>query len=140
MTGSRILVIDDDDDVREITQLALEVMGGCDVLVAAGGAAGLELARAHRPDVVLLDVMMPGMDGPTTFGHLQRDPATWDIPVILLTAKVQVGRRQVWDGLAIAGVISKPFNPTTLTAEIDVLVQAHARHAAKTPVPHLHSA
>jgi CheY-like chemotaxis protein len=138
--GRKVLVIDDDDDVREITQLALEVMGGCDVIVANGGEAGLRLARESRPDVVLLDVMMPGMDGPATFGHLQADPATWDIPVILLTAKVQVGQRQVWDGLAIAGVISKPFNPTTLTAEVEELVAIHARLGVTGPAPQRYTA
>jgi len=72
---------------------------------------------------VLLDVMMPDMDGPTTFRHLQADPATSSIPVILLTAKVQAGQRQVWDDLPLHGVISKPFNPMTLTEEIDRLLQ-----------------
>jgi CheY-like chemotaxis protein len=124
MTGRTILVVDDDDDVREITRLALEVMGGWTVIDADGGATALELARSHRPDVVLLDVMMPDMDGPTTFRRMQADPVTSGIPVILLTAKVQAGQRQVWDGLALRGVISKPFNPMTLTEEIDRMVAA----------------
>jgi len=125
MTSRTILVVDDDDDVREITRLALEVMGGWTVIDANGGAAALEMARAHRPDVVLLDVMMPDMDGPTTFRRMEADPASSGIPVILLTAKVQPGQRQAWDGLALRGVISKPFNPMTLTEEIDRLLAAH---------------
>jgi len=113
-----ILVVDDDDSVREITQLALEMVGGWQVVAANSGVTALELARSHRPDAVLLDVMMPGMDGPTTFRHLQADEATRDIPVILLTAKVLAGERQLWDELAIHGVIPKPFDPMTLHAEV----------------------
>ena len=104
MTVPTVLVVDDDDSVREITQLALEVVA--------------ELARAHRPDAVLLDVMMPEMDGPTTLRHLKADETTRDIPVILLTAKVLAGERQAWDELAISGVIAKPFDPMGLPAEV----------------------
>jgi len=112
------LVVDDDDSIREITQIALEAVGGWRVIPADGGVAALALAREHRPDVVLLDVMMPDMDGPTTFRHLQEDPATRDIPVVLLTAKVQVGVKQVWNEIAVAGVISKPFDPMTLHTQV----------------------
>jgi CheY-like chemotaxis protein len=121
-----VLVVDDDDEIREITKLALEIMGGWDVIEADRGAAALTLARQHRPDVVLLDVMMPEMDGPTTFRHLQADSSTSTIPVVLLTAKVLAGHAQLWDELPVAGVISKPFNPTTLSDEIDRLVEARA--------------
>jgi CheY-like chemotaxis protein len=129
MGGRTILVVDDDDEIREIVTLALEVMGGWTVLSADRGAGGLRLAREHHPDVVLLDVMMPEMDGPTMFSRMQTDPALRDIPVVLLTAKVQVGHVQVWDSLPVAGVIPKPFNPTTLSTEIEVLVAAHRRAA-----------
>jgi len=123
MTSRAVLVVDDDDDIREITQLAIELVGQWSVLTAGDGSAALDLARAHRPEVILLDVMMPGMDGPTTFRQLREDPATKDIPVILLTAKVQVGHRQVWDDLEVAGVIAKPFDPTTLAAEVDEILK-----------------
>ena len=125
MTGRTILVVDDDDEIREITCLALELMGGWTVVSADRGAAGLERAREHRPQAVLLDVMMPEMDGPTTFLRLQEDPLTRSIPVILLTAKARVGEDQCWDDLDIAGVISKPFNPSTLSAEVERLVAEH---------------
>ena len=118
MTVPTVLVVDDDDSVREITVLALEVVAGWRVIAAAGGAEALELARSHRPDAVLLDVMMPEMDGPTTLRHLQADDATRDIPVILLTAKVLTGERQQWEELAIRGVIAKPFDPMDLHAEV----------------------
>ncbi len=86
-----VLVVDDDDSVREITQLSLEVIAGWHVISADGGVSGLEMARQHKPDAVLLDVMMPDMDGLTTFQHLQEDESTRDIPVILVTAKVRSG-------------------------------------------------
>ena len=127
MTGRTILVVDDDDEVREITCLALELMGGWTVMSADQGAVALELAHDHKPQVVLLDVMMPEMDGPTTFLKLQENSRTRHIPVVLLTAKAQVGEDQCWDGLDIAGVISKPFNPTTLSEEVDRLVDLRLR-------------
>jgi CheY-like chemotaxis protein len=108
-----VLVVDDDDSIREITQMALEVVGGWQVLPADGGERALDLAREHHPDAVLLDVMMPGMDGPTTFLHL---------PVVLLTAKVQVGDRQAWSDIDVAGVIAKPFDPMTLPAQVAELL------------------
>jgi CheY-like chemotaxis protein len=117
-----VLVVDDDDSIREITQMALEVVGGWQVLAADGGVRALELARAHHPDAVLLDVMMPGMDGPSTFAHLRADETTRDIPVILLTAKVQVGDRQAWSDIDVAGVIAKPFDPMTLHTEVSELL------------------
>ncbi|MEI5674081.1 MULTISPECIES: response regulator [unclassified Nocardioides] len=118
MTVPRVLVVDDDDSIREITQIALEVVGGWEVLSANGGAPALALAREHHPDAVLLDVMMPEMDGPTTFAHLRADAATSDIPVILLTAKVQVGDRQAWSDIDVVGVIAKPFDPMTLHSQV----------------------
>jgi CheY-like chemotaxis protein len=125
VTGRTVLVVDDDDEIREITCLALELMGGWNVISADRGQGALDRARAERPEVILLDVMMPEMDGPTVFLHLQGDLATRHIPVILLTAKARVGDTQSWDDLAVAGVISKPFNPATLSDEIDRLVEAH---------------
>jgi CheY-like chemotaxis protein len=117
-----VLVVDDDDSIREITQMALEVVAGWRVIVAAGGAVALELAREHRPDAVLLDLMMPVVDGRATFLGLQADESTRDIPVVLLTAKLQVSGPQVWDDLAVAGVISKPFSPMSLAGEVSAML------------------
>ena len=122
MTTPTVLIVDDDDSIREITQLALEMVGGWTVISANGGAMALELAHEHKPDAVLLDVMMPDMDGPTTFRHLQADEETRGIPVVLLTAKVQVGDRQVWDDLDVVGVIPKPFDPMTLATQVAELL------------------
>jgi CheY-like chemotaxis protein len=118
VTARTVLVVDDDDSIREIAEIALELVGGLQVLTASGGVEALELTRKHLPDAVLMDVMMPDMDGLTTFRHMQAEEAIRHVPVILVTAKVQVGERQVWDGLAISGVISKPFDPMTLATQV----------------------
>ena len=114
----RILVIDDEDDIREVAQLSLEMTTGWDVVSAASGAAGIEAARARRPDAILLDVMMPEMDGPTTFQRLRADAATAAIPVILLTAKAQSSDRSRFMDLGVDGVLTKPFDPLTLGSEV----------------------
>jgi CheY-like chemotaxis protein len=118
VTARTVLVVDDDDSIREIAEIALQLVGGLQVQTASGGVEALELTRRHLPDVVLMDVMMPDMDGLTTFRHMQADDDIRHIPVILVTAKVQVGARQIWDGLAISGVISKPFDPRTLAEQV----------------------
>jgi CheY-like chemotaxis protein len=118
VTARTVLVVDDDDSIREIAEIALQLVGGLQVQTASGGVEALELTRRHLPDVALMDVMMPDMDGLTTFRHMQADDDIRHIPVILVTAKVQVGARQIWDGLAISGVISKPFDPMTLAEQV----------------------
>ena len=85
----RILIIDDEDDIREVAALSLETVAGWEVAMASSGAQGLARAVEYHPDAILLDVMMPGMDGPSTFRELRKNPATAKIPVLLLTAKVQ---------------------------------------------------
>ena len=114
----RVLVVDDDDSIREVAQMALEIIGGWEVRAASSGAEAIQRAGDESVDAVLLDVMMPGMDGPTTLGHLRHAPSTQHIPVIFLTAKVQAGDRRAWTDLDIAGVIAKPFNPMTLASEV----------------------
>ncbi|HET9872651.1 MAG TPA: response regulator [Propionibacteriaceae bacterium] len=122
MRSRRVLVVDDDDAIREVAQMALEIVGGWEVDSAATGAEAVRRAAADHPDAVLLDVMMPGMDGPTTFAELGASAQTADIPVIFLTAKVQTGDRRAWDHLDIAGVIAKPFDPLTLSSEVATLL------------------
>ena len=130
MTARKVLVVDDDDEVREITSLALELMAGWQVESVGSGAAALAALQVRRPDVVLLDVMMPEMDGPTVFSRMQMDPRLSDIPVILFTAKVQVGHVQVWDSLPVAGVIAKPFSVAAIPGEIERLLELHATRVA----------
>lgn len=118
MEPKRILVVDDEDDIREVAQLSLEMVGGWEVLAARSGSEALSLAEVERPDAILLDVMMPDMDGPTTFRNLQTRDATRGIPVVLLTAKVQSAERRQFADLGVAAVIAKPFDPMSLSDQI----------------------
>lgn len=114
----KILIIDDEDDIREVAALSLESVAGWEVVVASSGAQGVIRAAECQPDAILLDVMMPGMDGPTTFRELRKNPATSRIPVLLLTAKVQATDQRRFADLGVEAVLFKPFDPLTLPAEI----------------------
>jgi CheY-like chemotaxis protein len=116
----RILIIDDEDDIREVAALSLEAIAGWEVLTANSGAAGIRAATTShpQPDAILMDVMMPGMDGPSTFRMMQQDPAVSHIPVLLLTAKVQGVDQRRFAGLGVAAVLFKPFDPLSLATQI----------------------
>jgi CheY-like chemotaxis protein len=114
----RILIIDDEDDIREVAALSLQTIAGWDVIVANSGAQGVARASEQHPDAILLDVMMPGMDGPTTFRELRKNPATAAIPVLLLTAKVQGSDQRRFADLGVNAVLFKPFDPLTLSSQI----------------------
>ena len=115
----KILIIDDEDDIREVAALSLESIAGWDVVTAESGAQGLARAAEHQPDAILLDVMMPGMDGPTTFRELRKNPVTARIPVLLLTAKVQSRDQRRFADLGVEAVLIKPFDPLTLSTQIE---------------------
>ena len=122
MKARHLLIIDDEDDIREVAQLALEAVGGWQVSTAASGSAGLTKAAAVQPDAILLDVMMPDMDGIATFNQLQANLATKHIPVILLTAKVQAADQRRFAELGLTAVITKPFAPMELADQVaDIL-------------------
>lgn len=114
----KVLIIDDDDDIREVAALSLESVAGWEVVSANSGAQGLSRAIEHQPDAILLDVMMPGMDGPTIFRELRKNPATARIPVLLLTAKVQSSDQKRFADLGVDAVLFKPFDPLTLPKQI----------------------
>ncbi len=114
----RLLIIDDDDDIREVAALSLQATTSWTILNASSGRLGLEMAASERPDAIVMDVMMPEMDGPTTFGHLQANPATAQIPVILLTASAQGADHRRLATLGVAAVFPKPFDPLTLGNQI----------------------
>ncbi len=122
MSPKRVLVIDDEDGVRDIIQITLEVVAGWDVLTAACGEEGLAIAQTEQPDAILLDVMMPRMDGLTTFQHLQDHPQTQQIPTIFLTAKARMSEQQQYAELGAAGVITKPFEASSLIDQIQDLL------------------
>ena len=114
----RVLLIDDDELIREVVQVSLATVGGWEVLTASSGEEGLGAAAAERPDAILLDVMMPGLDGPGTLARLAADPATASIPVVFLSAKVRQSEQQQWVDLGAAGVLVKPFDPMLLATQV----------------------
>jgi CheY-like chemotaxis protein len=118
----KILIIDDEDDIREVAALSLESVAGWDVAMASSGAQGLLRAAEYQPDAILLDVMMPGMDGPTTFRELRKNPVTAKIPVLLLTAKVQATDQRRFADLGVEAVLFKPFDPLTLSTQISTVL------------------
>ncbi|WMC10591.1 response regulator [Oceanimonas pelagia] len=119
----RILYVEDDEDIREIARLALEVVGGFEVMLCASGEQALADAAAFAPDIILLDVMMPGMDGPSTLSALRRLPAVSDTPVAFMTAKIQPREIAAYREMGAADVIAKPFDPMTLPEQIRTIWQ-----------------
>jgi CheY-like chemotaxis protein len=113
-----VLLIDDEPDIREVVELSLGSVAGWEVLTASSGADGVELASTQQPDVILLDVMMPGLDGPATLDVLRGSDETRAIPVLFMTAKAQAGELTRYASLGVAGVIPKPFDPMTLSDRV----------------------
>lgn len=118
MNVERILLIDDEPDIRAVAELSLEQVGGFSLDSAASGEEGLERARAQRPDLVLLDMMMPGLDGLETLALFRADPEIAGIPVIFMTARSQPAELEEYLAAGALGVILKPFDPMELPNEI----------------------
>jgi two-component system, OmpR family, response regulator len=118
MTLERILYAEDEADIQAVAKLALELVGGFKVLMVANGAEVLEKINDFAPDLILLDVMMPTMDGPTTLKKLRSNLATANIPVIFLTAKVQPQEVTLYQEMGALNVIAKPFDPMQLAAQV----------------------
>jgi two-component system OmpR family response regulator len=115
----RVLLADDSDDIREITCMSLERVGDCTVVSVSSGQAALDAASSDGPfDAVLLDVMMPGMDGPCTLRALRERGLPAEVPIIFLTAKTQAADLEHLSSLGAAGVLNKPFDPITLPDEL----------------------
>lgn len=115
---TRILYVEDEPDIRVVAQMALEAVGGFTVIACASGQEALNAAPGAGADLLLLDVMMPGMDGPSTLKGLRALPATANTPVIFMTAKVQAAEVAVYKGLGALEVIPKPFDPMELSTQI----------------------
>ncbi|MBE9166834.1 response regulator [Pleurocapsales cyanobacterium LEGE 06147] len=113
-----ILVVDDEEDVRAIAKLGLEMAANWQVLIASSGKEAVDLAQTHQPDLILLDLMMPDWDGRTTLAKLKTNPATKAIPVILMTAKTQQSTQEELAELDVVAVFTKPFRPLQLPAQI----------------------
>ena len=116
--SQKVLIIDDEDDIRELARISLERVGGLRVIVASSGEQGIAFAAAEQPDAVLLDAMMPGIDGPQTLERLKADPATAQIPVVFLTGSVQEIERERFLGLGARAILAKPFDPMTLAQDL----------------------
>jgi CheY-like chemotaxis protein len=114
----RILAVEDEPDIRAVLELCLRNLGGYTVLACGSGAEALRQAPDFKPDLLLLDVMMPVMDGPGTLQALRQQPATAEVPAIFLTAKIQTQEVASLRSLGAAGVVAKPFDPLTLCGEI----------------------
>ncbi len=114
----RVLIIDDEEAIQIVVQFGLEMAAGWDVMTASSGMEGIQRAKAERPDMILLDVMMPEMDGLATFRALQQYPETRSIPVIFLTAKAQASEKRIFNDTGVNGVITKPFNSLDLADQI----------------------
>jgi CheY-like chemotaxis protein len=113
-----VLLVDDEDDIRIVAATALGRLAGWDVVTAASGGEAVVRACTRPFDAVVLDVMMPGLDGPATLARLRSEPLTASVPVVFLTAKVQAEERARLAALGAAGVVSKPFDPTTLADQL----------------------
>ena len=114
MPRKRILIIDDDESIQTVVQLGIQMVVDWEVLVASSGMQGIKTACDQKPDAILLDVMMPDMDGIATLKAIQANSETAQIPVIFLTAKAQTSERRQFNDLRVNGVITKPFNSLDL--------------------------
>ncbi len=116
---TRILYVEDEPDIQMVAKLALESIGGFTVQECSSGDEALKHAPEFKPQLILLDVMMPGMDGPTTFQHLREIPQTAKTPIIFMTAKVQPEEVEQYKKMGAIAVIAKPFDPMSLSIEIE---------------------
>ena len=121
-----VLLIDDEPDIRRIGELSLARVGGLTVHLASSGQEGVDAAARVQPDVILLDMMMPEMDGRATLAALKARADTAAIPVVFMTAKAQRQEVELFRALGAAGVITKPFDPMTLPAKVREIVAAGA--------------
>jgi len=115
---NRILYVEDEPDIQEVARMALEMVGGYTVQICSSGQEAVEVAPGFAPDLILLDVMMPGMDGPSTLKALREIETLSQTPVAFMTAKVQPNEIQEYIELGAINVIPKPFDPMTLSAQV----------------------
>jgi len=118
MINKNILLIDDEETIQEVVQVGIEIEAGWQVEIASSGLEGIDLAQDQQPDAILLDVMMPNMDGIDTLSRLKSNTKTSAIPVIFLTAKAQAEEKNQFQSLGVVDVITKPFNSMTLASQI----------------------
>ena len=115
----KILCIDDEEDILQIAQMSLETVGGYEVTAENNARDGINFALQDKPDLILIDVMMPEMDGPSALKIIKDQDEISDIPVIFMTARVQPDEVSEYLNLGACGVVAKPFDPMSLPAEIE---------------------
>ena len=118
---NKILYVEDEPDIQTVACMALETIGGFTILACSSGHEAIEAAPAFVPDLILLDVMMPGMDGPATMEALRNLPVTASVDMVFMTAKVQSNEVERYRELGAVDVIAKPFDPMTLAAQIQAI-------------------
>jgi two-component system, OmpR family, response regulator len=118
-----IACIDDDEDILRVAELTLKTIGGFKVTTFSSGEDALDGLKAAAPDLVLLDVMMPKMDGPSTLNAIKQRDDLKHLPVVFMTAKIQPSERRQYEAMGAAGVLAKPFDPATLSQEVNRLWQ-----------------
>lgn len=123
----KVLLVDDEEDIRKIGRLSLQAVGKFETAIASSAAEALALARSERPDLILMDMMMPGMDGLEALAELKKIPELAAIPVLFMTARVQRDEVDQYLRLGAIGVIQKPFDPMLLPAEIKRILEASQR-------------
>lgn len=126
---NKVLYVEDDPDIRAIAELALQDVGGFNAALCSSGQQALEVAPEFGPDLILLDVMMPEMDGPETMRRLRVLDATRSTPVIFMTARIQSSEIEEYLALGAIGVIPKPFDPMTLADDIRRIVKENTQGA-----------
>jgi CheY-like chemotaxis protein len=124
----KVLYVEDEADIRAVAEIALAGLGGLEVQTCANGYGAADAVRAFAPDLVLLDVMMPGMDGVATLAALRADPSLPPVPVAFMTARTLPSEIEHYIKLGAIGVIRKPFDPVTLAGEVRGLWQKHQEH------------
>lgn len=117
-TLSRVLYVEDEPDIQAVASIALQAVGGFKVQICSSGEEALREVNAFQPDLILLDVMMPGMDGPGTLAVLRATPGLEQIPVVFMTAKVQPSEVEHYKSLGALDVIPKPFDPMKLADQV----------------------
>ncbi|WP_017324439.1 response regulator [Synechococcus sp. PCC 7336] len=118
MSAKQLLLIDDEPTIQEVVKISLELESDWIILLASSGSEGIKKAEAEQPDAILLDVMMPDMDGIATFEKLRDNSKTQTIPVVFLTAKARTAQEFQPMNLGISGIITKPFNSLQLASQI----------------------
>ncbi len=129
MQLEHIVLVEDDADIQEIAKLALSSIGNFSVKICSSGSEALQLLQDFKPQLILLDVMMPNMDGPTVLEKIKKNPSLADLPVIFMTAKVQPEEIKSYLQMGACGVISKPFNPLSLSETIQKIWEEHHKNS-----------